>query len=431
MVRGTLKPSTPAARELSARCGEGSRENTNKEEQLRLDEVFAPLTLAEFVAEYWTRSFCRLAGADGRFEHLLPWSALNRILAEHRLASPRLRLVRNGEIVPEHHYRSMERSRDTRDPLGIRTAGLAEELSRGATLVIDAVDELYPPITSLASALENQFHEFVRINAYAGWRTSPGFDLHWDDHDVVILQIGGRKQWQVYRPTTAYPLTRSDGVVPDEADAVWKGMLEDGDALYIPRGWWHVAVPVDEPSLHLTCSIKNRTGLGLLEWLSDSLKQHVSYRQDLPRFADRLEQAAHLQRLKAILDETWDETLLARYFDDLNGTAPPRPVLELPDVIYSERPLSLETVVALNSPRPTALRLEDAAVGSTMRANGRTWSFTPEERPVISALLSGQPITLRHLCDMASPLVDFPAIEQLVRSLWSARLLTIQRDREI
>jgi hypothetical protein len=396
---------------------------------VRLEEVFAPVTLAEFVAEYWTRRFCRVPGTEGRFQHLLPWGALNRILAEHRLASPRLRLVRDGEIVPEHLYRSADRPRDPRDPSGLRTAGLAYELSRGATLVIDAVDELYPPITNLASALENQFHEFVRINAYAGWRTSPGFDLHWDDHDVVILQIGGRKQWQVYKPTAEYPLNQSDWAVPDEADVVWKGTLQNGDVLYIPRGWWHVATAVDEASLHLTCSIKNRTGVGLLEWLSESLRHHAIYRQDLPRFAGRLDQATHLRRLKAILDDTWDETLLARYFDELNGAAPPRPLLELPDVVYGERPLSPDTVVSLNSPRPTALRLDDSATGSTMRANGRTWNFAPEERPVISALLSGQPMTLARLCQTASTPLDFASVERLIRTLWGARLLTVQHER--
>ena len=115
-----------------------------------------------------------------------------------------------------------------------------------------------PPITDIAESLERLFRVRIQVNAYAGWRTSHGFDLHWDDHDVFILQVAGRKQWKVYGMTRKYPLAVDVEPTVEKPDApLWEGMLEDGDLLYIPRGWWHVATPLDEPTLHLTVGVNN------------------------------------------------------------------------------------------------------------------------------------------------------------------------------
>jgi len=54
---------------------------------------------------------------------------------------------------------------------------------------------------------------------YAGWRTNNGFDLHFDDHDTMILQVFGRKRWQVFNPTRLHPFKKDaeEAVKPTEA----------------------------------------------------------------------------------------------------------------------------------------------------------------------------------------------------------------------
>jgi ribosomal protein L16 Arg81 hydroxylase len=35
----------------------------------------------------------------------------------------------------------------------------------------------------------------VQVNSYASFgQTTVGFDAHWDDHDVIVVQLEGRKR---------------------------------------------------------------------------------------------------------------------------------------------------------------------------------------------------------------------------------------------
>jgi ribosomal protein L16 Arg81 hydroxylase len=144
----------------------------------------------------------------------------------------------------------------------LKSAELTRELREGATLVLDNVDELYRPIRRVAESLERIFRVRIQVNSYSGWRSSHGFDVHWDDHDVFVLQVAGSKHWKIYGATRRYPLAR-DVELADNAptEILWEQTLRNGDLLYIPRGWWHVATPLDEPTLHLTVGVGNPTGL--------------------------------------------------------------------------------------------------------------------------------------------------------------------------
>src|SRR4051794_469434 len=175
-----------------------------------LAALLAPLNATEFLDRDYGKRFLHVPGRSGKFAALLPWATLNDILEEHRLEPPRLRLTREGQPVPEERYVSFQPNRRrSGSPIPrINAAGLTRELREGATLVLDNVDELHRPVRRLAESLERIFRVRIQVNAYSGWRTSHGFDLHWDDHDVFVLQLAGRKHWKVYGMTRPFPLGR-------------------------------------------------------------------------------------------------------------------------------------------------------------------------------------------------------------------------------
>ena len=367
-----------------------------------LARVLEPCAPEEFLDSSWGVNFLHVRGRAGRFAQMMPWGRLSEILSRQRLDFPRLRLVRDGKSLPVSSYLRHATSGRQRTTIPrLKSAGLARHLREGATLVLDAVDELSEPVEELAQGLELLFRERVQVNLYAGWQTSRGFDLHWDDHDVFILQVAGRKKWSVYGQTRPYPLVNDiEKAQKPEHAPVWEGTLEDGDLLYIPRGWWHVAVPLAEPTLHLTVGVHNRTGLDFLRWLSEQVRASETFRQDLPRLASPAERAAHVARLREAMLAAWDDAALERFYEDLDARAEPRAHVALPWVATPDAaPPVGSTVVRLLAPRP--FKLEAAGGVVEFDSMGNHWRFAEGALPVLRALAERRTCTIAELCEAA------------------------------
>src|SRR5262245_20893896 len=228
-----------------------------------ISDILSPLTQADFLQQYYGRNFVHLPGTPEKFEGLFPWTYLNHVLEYHRLSPVRLRLFKDGESIKPRMYAQIHENREPE----IRVHDFLQHLRDGATLILDDAEELYPPLRALAISLERLFRVKIQVNLYAGWHKNRGFDLHWDDHDVFVLQVAGRKQLPIYGPTRPDPLGPDTEEAPaPSAKPIWEAVLQEGDLLYLPRGWWHVAHPLGEPCLHLTIGLNNPTGLDLLHW---------------------------------------------------------------------------------------------------------------------------------------------------------------------
>ncbi|WSC07830.1 cupin domain-containing protein [Streptomyces scopuliridis] len=53
--------------------------------------------------------------------------------------------------------------------------------------------------------LEHWLRTGVQTNLYASLTAREGFGVHWDDHDVIVIQIDGAKRWKLYGPTRTAP----------------------------------------------------------------------------------------------------------------------------------------------------------------------------------------------------------------------------------
>jgi hypothetical protein len=400
----------------------------NREVANGLSRLLEPHTAEEFLASSWGQSYKHIRGRAGKFAHLLPWERLGDILRQHRLDFPRLRLMREGKALPVNSYLRHTSGARSRQPIPrLQPVKFTAQLRAGATLVLDAVDELHEPLEELAAGLERLFRERIQINSYAGWHTSRGFDLHWDDHDVFILQVTGRKRWRVYGETGAHPLA-GDTANPKPASApLWEATLEDGDLLYIPRGWWHVAEPLDEPTLHLTVGIHKRTGVDLLAWLNGQLRASEIVRRDLPRFASPLERAAHMRRLRDELLAAWDENLLERYFDELDAMAEPRARLSLPwGAAAGLAPHGEGARVRLLAPRPLDLKVADGVV--EFSCHKKRWRFAADALLVLDSLADGRERSVAELCAAARERLDEETVRAFLGELLRHGLVAVVAD---
>jgi hypothetical protein len=372
---------------------------SNKTAPHDLATILSPVAADAFLSSDYGRNFRYVPGVAGKFSSLLPWPELNRILEQHRLDPPRLRLTREGKPVALDlfiAYQTNRRKSGQAIPR-LNATALTRHLREGATLVLDAVDELHSPITRLVESLEKVFRVRVQVNAYAGWRTSHGFDLHWDDHDVFILQIAGCKQWKVYGVTRKYPLARdAERSLTPPSEPLWEGLLSDGDLLYIPRGWWHVATPLDEPTLHLTVGVNNPTGADFLSWFIDRLRAHEQVRRDIPHLAGAEPQRQFADCLRDCILAEWRPELIEEYMAEMDAKSRPRPHLSLPWTAAKDILPPDGCRYRWNGAR--AAKVASNGAGEVyVDTHGRRWKFAEAARPVLEALVSDRDLTMEDL----------------------------------
>ncbi|MCO5311827.1 MAG: cupin domain-containing protein [Microthrixaceae bacterium] len=149
----------------------------------------------------------------------------------------------------------------------LHPVGTAEALSEGVTVVLNDISPiLRGGVLDLGHDVSRVRSVRTQINAYISEREAPGFGRHWDDHDVLIIQVAGRKRWEIFAPAALSP-ARS-WVAPEACGAsVLSVVLEPGLGLFIPRGWPHaVRGFADVVSVHLTVGTRRQI---LAETISD------------------------------------------------------------------------------------------------------------------------------------------------------------------
>ncbi|MFF3845769.1 JmjC domain-containing protein [Streptomyces sp. NPDC002328] len=347
-----------------------------------------------------------LTGAFGRthriwrgvadFSSTLTWDDLNTVIGRGRLEPPRLRLHRDGELIPWQRYATAVTTRRNAVWQHIQPSRLHGQLRDGASLVLDAVDELHQPAEHLAQALEEVFRGHVQINAYASWTATEGFGTHWDDHDVIVLQLEGAKRWRLYGATRINPLHRDTETPEPPADGpIEEIVLRAGDMLYLPRGWWHAVAATEGRSLHLTCGLQTTTGADLLGWLSDRLRTSETVRAHLPLFAPAQEQAAYLELLRKEVTNALHDGAIGDFLTGRDGIEPGRPMPSLPylDAVPARDGL----LVRLTTARARLTGNDQDRV--VLVAGGEEWTFAPPVRAVLSPLLDGSSLSLGYLAE--------------------------------
>jgi ribosomal protein L16 Arg81 hydroxylase len=353
-----------------------------------LGDVLAPLAPADFLSEYWGQRYLHQTGSPGRFSALFPWSALNQLLETHRFVPPRLRLSHDGKSVPSESF--MKNGH-------LRASELTTLLRSGATLIIDAVDEVHAPLKALCQRRSRALQARINVNMSAGWRTSHGFDVHWDSHDVFILQVSGRKIWKLWDATEKYPIKNSVelGRTPPTTTPVWDSTLQDGEMLYMPRGTWHVAIPVDEPTLHLTIGIYPPTGVDVIRWISEGLQSDERLRMTLPMSDDAAGNTSYLETMRTAVERALAPgDLLLKYRRYSNESANQRPYFNLPSSATPDiLPESGASILFLASSQGLDLRdRDDGALDVAF--DGKLLTFAGAARPLFDYLAEQLPASI-------------------------------------
>lgn len=333
--------------------------------------------------------------ADTRLgPRLLTPQRLLDVVMRRSLAPPQVRCVRDGAEVPSREYLSDVTTRRGQVLPMVDPAGLGRVLADGATLVVDGLNRWDPTMEITCRALQWWAHETCQVNIYLTTQDSSGFALHWDDHDVLVVQLDGRKHWEVRGPSRVAPLFRdTDPNAEPPEEIVWSGTLCTGDVLHIPRGYWHRASRADEGaghSLHATFGIQQRTGVDLLTWFADqTTRDREAFRHDLPHSgsADVDDHSRALRETGAEhLASTVDIAEYRRWRQRQQGSAR--------HVVTHGLFGSVDEVVAVTEFPPLIETDRDAV---TVAAAATQLSLPARAEPAVAQLLSGEPVSITEV----------------------------------
>jgi hypothetical protein len=372
------------------------------------DQVVAPLGRDAFLRDYWLKGMVHIPGTAGRFAELLSWAELGAILEQHRLTPPRLKLYRDGQQIDPAHYLTPAMFGVPRLDAG----GLAASLAQGASLILDDAQEVAPRVRALMQSFQDVLHTDTFTNLYAGWHSQKAFNIHWDPQEAFVIQLCGRKRWKVYQPTRLHPLKNDVEPPPQPVGGpAWEGVLEDGDTLYIPRGWWHEAFPLNEPSLHLTISLTPPTAMDYLSWVASKLRRHEQLRASLP-LAEQ-DAAPVADEIARLLAAALREAPITGFLREWDANVRPAPHIHLPSAPYDQfSPITDDSHIRLASLN----RLSLGARGEDFEfaAAGRLWSVPKSLEPAFARLHNARAFSV---ADLAAALSGPSAKTDLVKSL--------------
>jgi bifunctional lysine-specific demethylase and histidyl-hydroxylase NO66 len=204
------------------------------------------------------------------FGDLFSLDAVDLILSSTTPRHPAFRMVEDGRQLDPRSYTRSGRVggqpvHDLADP-----GRVYEQFHAGATIVLQSLHRFWPPLARLGHDLEFALTHPVQVNAYVTPPASPGLGVHRDTHDVFVLQVHGRKHWDVHDP---------DGGPEDRRISA---ELAPGDCLYIPQRFPHAAWTTEAASVHLTVGVVPTTWADMIRRAVTTTVEDVLSAEPLP-----------------------------------------------------------------------------------------------------------------------------------------------------
>jgi len=307
-----------------------------------LADLLAPMTVAQFNAEYRGRRPLHIKGTADKLAPVMSWDLLTSMLNQQALWTPdTLQLVMDTATVPSREYFRQRPGRAGSKGIAVDLTRVRHWMRRGASLILNGVDTVAPGLRTLTSALAIETGGEILTNLYCSWRGHQAFSTHFDPHDVFALHVAGEKQWRIYQRHFEAPVDhpvfnnltqafhdKHRGRVSMTVD------MRPGDVLYIPCGFYHDALATGRGSLHLSTAVISIPGLELITALWERAIMDAPFRHGLPN-PNEVGEAAfdlHVESLVRRLGELAREPSFRQRFREAMGT--PRNVhteLTLPD----------------------------------------------------------------------------------------------------
>ncbi|WP_370652673.1 JmjC domain-containing protein [Frankia sp. Cj5] len=316
------------------------------------------------------------------------------LIMRRSLVSPQIRCFQDESELHPNSLLQLNRTRRGQVTPMVDMRRLAQLMQSGCTVVLDAVNHFDSTLEVACRAFQWWLRAPVQVNIYLTTGDAAGFSLHWDDHDVIVVQLAGEKEWEIRGPSRSAPMYRdaAPNVEPPQ-DIMWSGAAMAGDVLHIPRGHWHRASRTgkgDGFSLHATFGFTKRTGVDWLAWLADQARREQVFREDLNQPGeDRKERHSEDNALLDAASRLLTSYPPTNYSASATHAASPGRHVSTAGIFG---PLSAVVCVTDFPPR-----IETRGDTATVATADKRITFTRKATPALKLLLSGNPVRLDYV----------------------------------
>jgi 50S ribosomal protein L16 3-hydroxylase len=194
-----------------------------------LADWLQPMDVARFVSLHLGHEPLARASTAASCAEICDWRMLNDVLG----AEPSdVLVVAHGKCVERAVPRSL--------------ADLRTLFNHGIGIAIRAPETVNTRLRELAAEFAAELPGEQRLILFATPAQTHGFGWHYDAEDVFVVQTAGDKEYYLRRNTVSpspEPGFQSDFAhFSQETSPLLACRLLPGDCLYVPKGFWHIAV---------------------------------------------------------------------------------------------------------------------------------------------------------------------------------------------
>jgi ribosomal protein L16 Arg81 hydroxylase len=221
--------------------------------------LIAPTSVETFFAEYWEKKPLVIRRGDlAAYDTLVSLGDIDRVITTFHLSHPDVMMANATRPVGPEDYTLGEGAIDI--------VRLYQQFASGSTIIMNQLHRFVPPLGDLVRRAEHELSSRMQTNIYLTPREAQGLRIHYDSHDVFVMQVHGTKNWKLYSAEVPLPFRGQQfGDFPAEPGEVAQEFeLQPGDLLYMPRGVMHAASTTSDTSMHITMGVLHNTWVELL-----------------------------------------------------------------------------------------------------------------------------------------------------------------------
>jgi len=241
-----------------------------------LAELVAPLSVDDFRAMFAARKPLHVPGDSARAQRyagLFDWDLLISGVRDGTFPASDLQLSRDRSKLPR-----MLLSKDS----GERGDLVERLLAADASVIVNRVQATVPALGRLCEAVARETQDHVSAGAVATSGQGGALKVHWDEYDIIVLQVEGAKHWFVYGDPVINPVYGLNQRIDEERlGPALEVVLEPGDWLYVPAGWAHCCDTTSARSLHLGIMFYPLNAVRAVELVMDSMLANADDRAPL------------------------------------------------------------------------------------------------------------------------------------------------------